>query len=458
MVGDTSERALRALGAFGLTTDDVRAHDAARTARSDEHARALDARLAPGRIAMVSGASGSGKSTLLRTLAGRVRDRGDGVIVAQLPGKEDPRPVIDLLASGPAQIASSLRTLAAAGLADAFIPTTPVGSLSDGQRSRLAVALAMAQADACRGRAPITILIDELASTLDDATGRSLCASLTRWVRASPRIRLIAASARADVSRWLGADESVDLDSIPGASTSRPGPASPLAGPGVNIHPGTLADYRPFADLHYRAGRPATCVRVLVARLEALAEPAGVLVVSMPTLNGAWRSLAWPGEYDNSRPGALTRLNAEVRCISRVIVDPRCRARGVAGALVRAYLARPLTRRTEAIAAMGAACPLFLRAGMREWCPPPARRDVRLIDAIESIEGLRPWMLADVQDTLAIIDAHPRLEKALRTWAREHGPTRALAAGPIRDNIRAAARAIIARPRAYTADQSSMHE
>src|SRR5215831_987602 len=81
---------------------------------------------------------------------------------------------------------------------------------------------------------------------------------------------------------------------------------------GLVVREGTVRDYDEPARLHYRAGRPATVVKVLKAEATGSREQAtggssaaccplpvacslvGVLVVSMPTLNGRWRRAAWP--------------------------------------------------------------------------------------------------------------------------------------------------------------------
>ena len=172
----------------------------------------------------------------------------------------------------------------------------------------------------------------------------------------------------------------------------------------------------------------------------------------MPTLNGAWRTRAWP-ELASSRGdkrSAARELNRTLRCISRIIVHPHHRARGLGSHLIRHYLADPLTARTEAISAMGAISPLFTRAGMTEWTLPPTPRDLKLIDALSAAD-LRPWMLADIDLALDHIARFPHLDRALRVWANAHGPTRPLAHAPPRDLIRAAAKHIISPRHAYTA-------
>lgn len=145
---------------------------------------------------------------------------------------------------------------------------------------------------------------------------------------------------------------------------------------------------------------------------DADGELAGVLVASMPTLNDRWRSIAWPGEYDHADQRTRAEaINADLRLISRVIVDPRYRGRGVAVRLVRAYLADPCTRRTEAIAAMAHACPFFARAGMRPIPLEPSQADRRLARVLGR-RGVDAESLA-----VGGID-DPRLHVALGAWAR----------------------------------------
>lgn len=139
-------------------------------------------------------------------------------------------------------------------------------------------------------------------------------------------------------------------------------------------------------------------------------EVVGVLVASMPTLNGRWRPIAWPGDYDTpDRRENARRLNRDLRVISRVIVDPRYRGHGLAVRLVRSYLHDPPTRRTEALAAMAHACPFFERAGMRRIDMPPSKADARLSLAL-SQQGL------DATDLLR--DLPREITPKLRAWAR----------------------------------------
>lgn len=235
----------------------------------------------------------------------------------------------------------------------------------------------------------------------------------------------------------------------PGRARHRGAPAE-----WIEIRTGTPADYAGLAHFHYRAGAPATCVRVLCAH--DIASPGapvvGVLLVSMPVLNGPWRNRLWPGVFDSPDPRRrAASLNAGLRCISRVVVDPRYRGLGVARRLVGAYVRDPLTVRTEAVAAMGRVCPFFARAGMRGVPVPRAARDIRLARLLRS-EGIRPWRLMDVAEARHALERSARFVHALRMWARTSKQTRGWAEAPERDLWALAIRAagsLSARPMAY---------
>lgn len=167
-------------------------------------------------------------------------------------------------------------------------------------------------------------------------------------------------------------------------------------------------------QMHYRAGKPRALAGVWAAHVEGVL--AGAMWVTYPVLNDSWRSMAW-----RDVPTVASRraawLNEHVRTIARVIVDPRFRACGVATALVRHYVRQPLTEKTEALAAMGAVSPFFVRAGMRELLIKHSRRDARLARELAAC-GMESWWLADMRRTERLLRASRRLQAAVVAWAR----------------------------------------
>lgn len=214
------------------------------------------------------------------------------------------------------------------------------------------------------------------------------------------------------------------------------------------IRRGTIDDYRALRRFHYLAGEPAT--RVLVLAADGPDGPAGVLVVSMPTLNGSWRASAWPGWAPPGEPArdAAARLNAGLRTVSRVIVDPRWRGLGVAASLVRAYLARPLAERTEAIAAIGRFCPFFARAGMRRVEAPVRGHAATLLRRLSRL-GVEAsaWVERGEADRHAAQD--PALVALVRAWARGSRATAGWADAGGGELLTRAALRLEARPEVY---------
>ncbi|MEL6499132.1 MAG: hypothetical protein AAF937_03355 [Planctomycetota bacterium] len=205
---------------------------------------------------------------------------------------------------------------------------------------------------------------------------------------------------------------------------------------------GARADLDTLAPLHYRAGPPATIDRIVRAIDTEHDALAGVLVTSRPTLNGSWRKPAWGGAFaTGDRSTDAQRINAQLRTISRVIVDPRFRGLGVGSGLVRHYLAEPATRCTEAITALGGVCPFFERAGMRPVAIPRQTRHTRLLRALGTDDPMR------AAETL--MRQNKEFENALRRWARANASTRRLADGDASLIVTAAIGALLAPPMAY---------
>jgi len=213
--------------------------------------------------------------------------------------------------------------------------------------------------------------------------------------------------------------------------------ASPIV---LRIGVCSLSDARPLLARHYASGMPARVCLTLGAWLDeekphGTYEPfgtheslgkstlVGVLTVSHPTLNDRWRALAWPGAFDTrDKRERATLLNAQVRRISRVVVLPRFRGMGIATALVRAYLRRPITKRTEVVAAMGEWCRCFEQAGMRPVECAPIERDVKLAAALKQLR-IAPELLAD-EHVVQVLVRDESFVKAIRAWANAAGATR----------------------------------
>ncbi|MCA9306750.1 MAG: AAA family ATPase [Phycisphaerales bacterium] len=409
--------------------------------------RAFTINLAPATITLITGASGTGKSTLLRDITRAARTEHI-TILGQSKRPLPNRPAIDLAAT---DTQSAMRALASAGLAEAACFARRPSQLSEGQRWRLRLALDLARALRRASPAqPVALVIDEFASTLDPRTASSIAHLLRAAADRHRTIALILASPRTDIAAPLAPDTHIQTHHA-NRLTIETTPHE-RSRPRFIIEPGSIADYDALAHLHYRAGQPATIARILAARDAVRGSLAGVLITSMPTLNASWRQLAWPNRYTTpSRRDNALRVNEEIRCISRVIVDPARRSMGVARRLVAAYLADPDTPATEALAAMGHACPFFARAGMTPYTLAPTARDARLLDALEHAH-IEPWRLALPSQALRRATEHTSLafiDRETRLWANASGATRRHARDELPPLFARACAAVAARPVAY---------
>jgi len=437
-----SREALRALAGFGLV------------ARQSEHseikikmpsASLLEA-IRSSYVVLIAGASGAGKSCLLRgierAMRSDARTRVHVVDHCSIEGQTQ-RAIIDLLDGS---LDQRLATLASAGLGEPKLWAMPPACLSMGERSRLILALAMH-----RARAGDVVIADEFCSMLDRTNAYSIARTIRRWA-VRLKITLIVATAHEDMESLIGPDLVVDMN----ADIVHPG-RSALAQP-IIIEPGTIDDFHALAHLHYLGAKPATHTMVLraVRRTPTLGEIlAGVLVISMPTLNGAWRQRAWGGFFSTpSKALNARRLNAHLRCISRVIVEPRSRGLGVASTLVGAYLDSPQTCASEAIAAMGSICPFFERATMVPYPLLPAAADLRFLDALEHEHRSLTSLIS------APIEPDSLVERELITWSKQRKLVGSGRPDPqtIQQLAPIAACRLLAKPRAYAHLHNGGHD
>ncbi len=321
-----------------------------------------------GEIVTVVGPSGAGKSVLLREVLRKVPG---AMRLTPLGRAAARRPAVEALRGG--TLKQRLAILSKCGLAEATALLTPAGCLSDGQRYRLMLARTLHKA--LRAGKPALIVADEFCSTLDLATAAVLSRQIAKLVRnenanvalllATPRVELLPALAPSRVYvKPLGEPLREERTSL-ASSQPLPDPSR------WRIGLGTIHHYDALGQFHYLAGRPAAHKRVYIIRTprhwrrQGGPDVAAVLVVSPPVITVRGRNVATFRRYVGpTRREALEKLNAEVECISRVVVHPTYRGVGLAKRLVRHAVATSPMPVVEALAAMGKMCPFFAAAGL----------------------------------------------------------------------------------------------
>lgn len=172
--------------------------------------------LAGGQVVFVTGPSGSGKSSLLALLADALQARPDVRLISlnlARPSAEAPFADVPLVDGfGPLPLDRVLALLSLAGLNDAFVMLRKPSELSDGQRYRLRLAHAMAEAwNPPEVQSLLTIILaDEFGATLDRLTAAVIARNVRRWTRQSPSLCFVAATTHDDLLEPLEPDVLVE--------------------------------------------------------------------------------------------------------------------------------------------------------------------------------------------------------------------------------------------------------
>jgi GNAT superfamily N-acetyltransferase len=171
----------------------------------------------------------------------------------------------------------------------------------------------------------------------------------------------------------------------------------------LEIVPGDGSDYRQLAHFHYRDGRLGPYVRIFAIRpMKHLVnwfgvETVGVIVYTMPSACLELRNVATGGCFVGlGRTARLALINRSIRCISRVVIEPRFRGLGLAARLVRETMAKLNVPIVEAMAVMGWVNPFFEKAGMKAYKGATPARCVELIEAFSYV-GIEDGDLLDVR-------------------------------------------------------------
>jgi len=169
---------------FGVSSDKL-------AARSVWHR--CEVEINPGDIVYISGPSGSGKTVLLKELEKSV-PAGQRINLDEIEVVGG-RPVIDCIEAG---LVGSLRLLSTAGLSDVFCILNEPAGLSDGQKWRFKLAMALAS-----GRE--FVFADEFCSGLDRVTAAVISYNVHKFAKRN-RVTFVLASSHQDTLMDLQPD------------------------------------------------------------------------------------------------------------------------------------------------------------------------------------------------------------------------------------------------------------
>jgi len=171
----------------------------------------------------------------------------------------------------------------------------------------------------------------------------------------------------------------------------------------IEIVRADIADYRRLSVFHYRGGRPAAFAGLFSMRRKK--ETVGVIVYTMPSMGSELRNIATGGMFEGlGRKSRLKVINLNIRCIGRVIIDPRFRGVGLASRLVAETMPLMNVPIVESMAVMGNIHPFFEKAGMKAYRGPVPARCVQLTEAL-SMVGIEEGELLEPGQVQAKLDS-----------------------------------------------------
>jgi len=224
----------------------------------------------------------------------------------------------------------------------------------------------------------------------------------------------------------------------------------------LQIITGCLDDYKQLAHYHYRDSRLGPFERIFALKPVGVTlhtKAVGVIVYSMPVPGLELRNVATDNFFVGfDRSTRLALINKNIRCISRVVIEPRFRGLGLASRLVRQTMPKMNVPVIEAMAVMGLVNPFFEKAGMTAYTAKLPARCVQLIEAF-SMVGIEDPELIDaekVQRKLSGLGGAQAefIERQIISFLQSYGCRRNMQTGPKR--MRYILSKLTAKPVYYT--------
>ncbi len=202
----------------------------------------------------------------------------------------------------------------------------------------------------------------------------------------------------------------------------------------LQIVPGCLDDYKRLAHYHYRGSHTGPASAIFALSRAGCKTPVGVIVYSTAPAVLELRNIATGHVFAGfDRSTQLALINANIRRISRVVIEPRFRGLGLACRLVRETMPLVDVPIVEALAVMGLVNPFFERAGMKAYKAKPSAASVQFVESLNII-GIEQAGLIDpeqVQQKLDRLgDCEARfIERQIRHFLKSHGRRRDMPPG-----------------------------
>lgn len=209
----------------------------------------------------------------------------------------------------------------------------------------------------------------------------------------------------------------------------------------LEIVSGCRDDYRRLAHYHYRDSHLGPYVAIFAIRpTKALCNSSGtgtigVIVYTMPSPGLELRGVATANFFAGfDRATRLALINKNIRCIGRVVIEPRFRGLGLASRLVCETMPKMNVPVVEAMAVMGLVNPFFEKAGMTAYTAKIPARCVQLIEAFSTV-GIEKAQLINSRKVQSKLDRLKRekaefIELQIKRFLQSYGKRRYMSPGP----------------------------
>ncbi|QJI43249.1 hypothetical protein HKK52_20610 [Pseudomonas sp. ADAK2] len=264
-------------------------------------------------VVLITGASGVGKSLLLRDISRHFSD------IREITNDIDKeKSIAEIISYGDA--GDVIRYLSKFGLGEPRILIGPFSHLSDGQKERFLIALALLQ-----GVGPL--ILDEFTTRLDRRTALIVAMNLGKILRSNKQSAFIA-SCHDDIVDFLNPDVHIKLCSNGKHRifNKKPKSTNILKSLEIKIKKGTIDDYKKLSRYHYENDNPNDIDMLAplvdhVVTAYSKGELVGVNLCIRP----------WPKAFDIFPE--FSEINKYVLQSFRVIVHPQYRGIGLTKAL-----------------------------------------------------------------------------------------------------------------------------
>ena len=184
----------------------------------------------------------------------------------------------------------------------------------------------------------------------------------------------------------------------------------------LRIVRGSLEDYKELSHYHYRDSRLTVYAALFALRFAD--ETIGVIVYTMPSPGLELRNIATGNLFTGfDRAPHLALVNKNIRCIARLIIEPRFRGLGLASWLVRETMPQMYVPIIEALAVMGLVNPFFEKAGMKATGINPETKLVEIVEIPDHKWFVGVQFHPEYRST--VINPHPLFVEFIRNALHE---------------------------------------